>query len=97
MSRAMCLTYASASSMGLITRETPRKQVAASWTAASALAEAAGGNGAGAIVTSSVEQSNVDIATQFSQMIVAQQAYSANAKMVTTASDMMQVTLDMKH
>ena len=61
------------------------------------LAETAGGNGAGAIVTSSVEQSNVDIATQFSQMIVAQQAYSANAKMVTTASDMMQVTLDMKH
>ena len=59
-------------------------------------AEAAGSNGAGSIVTGSIEQSNVDIATQFSQLIVAQQAYSANAKMVTTASQMMQTTLDMK-
>jgi flagellar hook protein FlgE len=63
----------------------------------SPLAQNAGNNGAGAIVTRSVEQSNVDIATEFSQLIVAQQAYSANAKLVTTASDMMQTTLDMKH
>ena len=60
------------------------------------LAQTAGNNGAGSIVTGSVEQSNVDIATQFSKLIVAQQAYSANAKMVTTSSDMMQTTLDMK-
>jgi flagellar hook protein FlgE len=62
----------------------------------SALAEQAGTNGAGALVTSSVEQSNVDLATEFSQLIVAQQAYSANAKVVTTASQLLQVTLDMK-
>jgi flagellar hook protein FlgE len=61
-----------------------------------ALAQAAGTNGAGTLVTSSVEQSNVDIASEFSNLIVAQQAYSANAKMVTTASDMMQTTIDMK-
>ena len=36
-------------------------------------------------MTGSVESSNVDIATEFSNLIVAQQAYSANAKMVTTA------------
>ena len=58
-------------------------------------AQAAGNNGAGTLVTSSVEQSNVDIATEFSQLIVAQQAYSANAKMVTTADTMLQATLDM--
>ena len=34
--------------------------------------------------TSSVESSNVDIATEFTKLIVAQQAYAANAKMVTT-------------
>ena len=77
-----------------------QRQNGSSFTATSLsgnpLAEAAGSNGAGTLITSSLEQSNVDIATQFSQLIVAQQAYSANAKMVTTASDMMQTTLDMK-
>ena len=60
-----------------------------------ALMEAAGTNGAGTLATSSLESSNVDIATEFSQLIVAQQAYSANAKTVTTADTMMQSTLDM--
>jgi flagellar hook protein FlgE len=57
--------------------------------------EAAGTNGAGSIVTGSVEDSNVDIATQFTQLIVAQNAYSANAKVVTTANTLLQDTLDM--
>ena len=56
----------------------------------------AGTNGAGSLVTSSTEQSNVDIATEFSQVIVAQQAYSANTKLITTAQDMLQQTIDMK-
>ena len=60
------------------------------------LAEAPGVNGAGDLVTQSVESSNVDIATEFSNLIVAQQAYSANAKMVTTANQMLQTTIDMK-
>jgi flagellar hook protein FlgE len=60
------------------------------------LAEAASTNGAGNLVTGSVESSNVDIATEFSNLIVAQQAYSANAKMVTTAQQMLQTTVDMK-
>jgi flagellar hook protein FlgE len=60
------------------------------------LADAAGTNGAGTLATQSVESSNVDIATEFSKLIVAQQAYSANTKMVTTASQMLQQTIDMK-
>jgi flagellar hook protein FlgE len=60
------------------------------------LAESAGTNGAGTLVTESVESSNVDIATEFTKLIVAQQAYSANTKMVTTASQMLQQTIDMK-
>ncbi len=59
------------------------------------LAEAASTNGAGNLVTGSVEGSNVDIATEFSNLIVAQQAYSSNAKVVTTADQMLQVTLQM--
>ena len=47
----------------------------------------------GKIVGSSLEASNVDIATQFSQLIVAQQAYSANARVMTTANQMIQSLL----
>ncbi|HVY16217.1 MAG TPA: flagellar hook protein FlgE [Rhodopila sp.] len=61
------------------------------------LAEAAGSNGAGTLVTGSVENSNVDIATEFSQLIVSQQAYSANAKVVTTADQLLQTTINMKN
>ena len=60
------------------------------------LAEQANTNGAGSLVVSSVESSNVDIATEFSKLIVAQQAYSANTKVVTTANDMLQSTINMK-
>jgi len=57
---------------------------------------ASGGNGAGNLLTSSVEGSNVDIASEFSKLIIAQRAYSANTKVVTTAEDLLQQTLDMK-
>lgn len=60
------------------------------------LTDAAGTNGAGNLVTGSVENSNVDIATEFSQLIVAQQAYSANAKVVTTSNQMLQTTINMQ-
>ena len=56
----------------------------------------AGSNGAGNLVTSSVEASNVDIASEFTKLIVAQRAYSANTKMVTTADELLQQTIDMK-
>ncbi len=60
------------------------------------LAEDAGTNGAGNLVIKSVESSNVDIASEFSKLIVAQRAYSANTKMVTTADELLQQTIDMK-
>lgn len=58
--------------------------------------QSAGSNGAGTIVTSAVEQSNVDIATEFTKLIVAQRAYSASTKVITTAEDLLQQTIDMK-
>lgn len=60
------------------------------------LTQEAGQNGAGNLITSSVEQSNVDIAKEFTKLIVAQRAYSANTKMVTTADELLQQTIDMK-
>jgi flagellar hook protein FlgE len=61
----------------------------------SPLAEATGTNGAGDLVIGSVEGSNVDIDTEFTNLIVAQQAYSSNAKVVTTANAMLQAALQM--
>ncbi len=53
-------------------------------------------NGAGSLVVGSTEASNVDIASQLSSLIVAQQAYGANAKVITTADQLLTTTLNMK-
>ena len=53
-------------------------------------------NSGSTLATGSVEASNVDIATEFTKLIVAQQAYAANAKVITTADDMLTQTIDMK-
>ena len=53
-------------------------------------------NGAGTLVAGSIEQSNVDIATQLSALIVAQEAYGADAKVISTANQMLQTTLEVK-
>lgn len=50
----------------------------------------------GKISGSSNEASNTDIATEFSKLIVTQQAYSANTRIVSTGDEMMQETLNMK-
>lgn len=55
-----------------------------------------GSSGAGTLVVSATEGSNVDIAKEFAKLIVAQRAYSANTKLVTTADQMLQETLDLK-
>ncbi|MGA0532187.1 flagellar hook protein FlgE [Hansschlegelia sp. KR7-227] len=49
----------------------------------------------GEIVGQALEQSNVDIADEFTKMIVTQQAYSANTRVVTTSDSMMQEALSM--
>lgn len=53
-------------------------------------------NGSGKIVTSSLEGSNVDLATEFSKLILAQRAYSANTKIVTVSDELLQDTLNMR-
>ena len=48
----------------------------------------------GSISGSSVENSNSDIADEFTKLIVTQQAYSANTKVITTAQTMVQDLLN---
>lgn len=45
--------------------------------------------GAGEIASSSLESSTVDLATEFSNMIIVQRAYSAAGKIITTADEML--------
>jgi flagellar hook protein FlgE len=61
----------------------------------SAVVGVAGTGGRGTVVGGSVEESNVNIATEFAKLIVAQQAYSANAKTITTFNQVSQATIAM--
>jgi flagellar hook protein FlgE len=49
----------------------------------------AGVGGAGTVVPSALESANVDLADEFTKMIVTQRAYSANARIITTADEML--------
>jgi flagellar hook protein FlgE len=49
----------------------------------------------GKIVGSSLEGSNTDIADEFTKLIVTQQAYSANTKVISTSNQMVQDLLNM--
>jgi flagellar hook protein FlgE len=53
----------------------------------------AGVGGNGAITGGAVEESNVSLSAEFADMIVAQQSYEANAKVLTTLNQVSQATL----
>lgn len=52
-------------------------------------------SGGGSISAKSLELSNADIASEFSKLIITQQAYSANSRIVTSADDMLNDALGM--
>jgi flagellar hook protein FlgE len=56
----------------------------------------AGDNGAGTMRGSALEGSNVDIAEEFSKMIVTQRAFSANTRVITTADEMLADIINIK-
>jgi flagellar hook protein FlgE len=53
-------------------------------------------NGAGKLISGSIERANVDIAAEFSKLIVAQRAYTANTRIVTASDEMLQETINMR-
>jgi flagellar hook protein FlgE len=57
---------------------------------------AAGAGGRGAIVSGALEQSNVDIAAQFVELIAHQRAFQASSKTITTADQMLQELMQLK-
>lgn len=61
-----------------------------------AVINAPGRGGLGEISPNSLEMSNADIATEFINMITAQRAYQANAKVITTTDQMMSELMNIK-
>jgi flagellar hook protein FlgE len=55
-----------------------------------------GTNGLGSIAPNSLEQSNVDIATEFVKMISTQRGFQANSKIITVVDQMLQELINLK-
>jgi flagellar hook protein FlgE len=50
----------------------------------------------GSLIAGALEQSNVDMAQEFTQMILAQRGYQANGKLITVSDQLLLDTLNMK-
>lgn len=53
-------------------------------------------NGRGAIATRALETSNIDLASEFVEMIKAQRGFQASAKSISTANDMLEEIINLK-
>jgi flagellar hook protein FlgE len=58
---------------------------------------APGSNGLGSLVSGSLEMSNVDLASQLTDLITAQRGFEANAQTVTTSNEILQDLVNLKH
>ncbi len=54
------------------------------------LLQQANSGGSGTVASSALESSTVDLAEEFTKMITTQRAYSAAAKIITTADEMLE-------
>jgi flagellar hook protein FlgE len=57
---------------------------------------AAGTNGLGSIQSGYLELSNVDLAKEFANLITAQRAFQASARMITTSDEVLQEMVNLK-
>ena len=56
----------------------------------------AGAEIAAGVISGALESSNVDLAEEFTDMIVAQRGYQANARVITTSDELLQETVQLK-
>lgn len=63
--------------------------------AAAALANDAT-RGTGAVIAGQLEMSNVDLTSEFTEMIVAQRAFQANSKIITTSDSILEEVVNLK-
>lgn len=57
----------------------------------------AGGPGFGTLTGGALEMSNVDLSQEFTNLIVAQRGFQANARIITTSDQVLQELVDLKH
>lgn len=76
------------------------ERVAGSWrsTANSGLAQVgtAGAGGRGLLSSGTLEMSNVDLAEEFTRLIVAQRGFQGNARVITTADEVLQEVVNLR-
>jgi flagellar hook protein FlgE len=65
-------------------------------TSGSAIKNTPGASGLGELTSNSLEMSNTDIATEFINMITAQKAYQASARVITTTDQMMSELMNIR-
>lgn len=56
----------------------------------------AGSDGAGNVVSNALEMSNVDLAQEFSDMIITQRGYQANSRVITVSDTMLEELVNLK-
>lgn len=61
-----------------------------------AIVRAPGQAEAGSLTSGALEMSNVDLAEQFSDMIVTQRGFEANSKVITTSDELLQTLINLK-
>ncbi len=76
-------------------QQTGNNDYQATFASGSAVIGQAGAGGNGTITGGAVEDSNVNLSTEFANMIVAQQNYDANAKVLTTMDQVSQATIQL--
>jgi flagellar hook protein FlgE len=57
---------------------------------------AAGSSGTGAVLSNTLELSNVDLAEEFVKMILSQRGFQANSRVITTSDELMQELVNLK-
>ena len=57
---------------------------------------APGGGGRGTILASTLEMSNVDLAREFTNLIIAQRGYQANSRVITSSDELLQELVNLK-
>ncbi|MBS3977600.1 MAG: flagellar hook-basal body complex protein [Syntrophomonadaceae bacterium] len=55
-----------------------------------------GADGRGTLIASALEMSNVELAQEFSEMIITQRGFQANARVITTSDEMLQELANLK-
>jgi flagellar hook protein FlgE len=56
----------------------------------------AGSGGRGTLLGGNIEMSNVDLAQEFTNLIIAQRGFQANSRVITTSDQMLQDLVDLK-